>query len=295
MNTTTKTEMPITTLATVFPSMSLPVEARKTVIKTHGQTHGPITRLMSPNDLGQEIKPFIFLDRGVIRYTGHPLFGIHPHSGIATLTTVLTGGITYEDTTGKSGTVMAGGIEWMKAGNGVWHDGGVVEGEPTHIFQLWLALPPDQENAAPESQYIDASEIQSEGPVRVLMGSYGEAKSLLHAPDGMNYYHVTLKAGEKWTYVPPEGHTVAWLAVDQGKLCSDTTVGTGEIAIYEESSAPIEIEAEADASFVFGSAVKHPHSLVTGMYSVHTTEEALVKGEQEIRRIGRELRAKGRL
>jgi hypothetical protein len=30
--------------------------------KTKGSTHGPITRLVSPGDVGQLIKPFIFLD-----------------------------------------------------------------------------------------------------------------------------------------------------------------------------------------------------------------------------------------
>ncbi len=37
-------------------------------------------------------------------------------SGIATLTIVLQGGFAYEDTTGKSGQVTQGGLEWMKAG-----------------------------------------------------------------------------------------------------------------------------------------------------------------------------------
>jgi hypothetical protein len=36
------------------------------------------------------------------------MFGIHPHSGIATLTVVISGALVYEDTTGKSGTVGAG-------------------------------------------------------------------------------------------------------------------------------------------------------------------------------------------
>ena len=31
------------------------------------------------------------------------MFGIHPHSGIGTLTIVLSGEMVYEDTTGKSG------------------------------------------------------------------------------------------------------------------------------------------------------------------------------------------------
>jgi uncharacterized membrane protein YphA (DoxX/SURF4 family) len=144
---------------------------RRIAIRTGGRRHGPITRLVSPSDIGHAIKPFVFLDHATIDPGNQPAFGIHPHSGLATLTTVLAGKIAYEDTTGKKGMLPTGGLEWMKAGSGVWHDGSVLPGEPTRVFQLWIALPPSQENSPPESQYIAPSEVQSEGPVRVILGS----------------------------------------------------------------------------------------------------------------------------
>ena len=42
-------------------------------------------------------------------------------------------------------------------------------------------------------------------------------------------------------------------------------------------------------NFVFGAARKHPHPLVLGSYSVHTSARALELGEREITRIGMEL------
>src|SRR5216684_398601 len=61
--------------------------------RTHGQSHGPITRLMSPTDYGRILKPFVFLDR--FDTQGNPFsgFGLHPHSGIATLTYVAEGSV----------------------------------------------------------------------------------------------------------------------------------------------------------------------------------------------------------
>ena len=35
---------------------------RKIVRRTRGNRHRPIARLMSPSDLGQVLKPFVFLD-----------------------------------------------------------------------------------------------------------------------------------------------------------------------------------------------------------------------------------------
>jgi hypothetical protein len=37
-------------------------EARAIVHRTRGSAHGPITRLVSPGDLGEFLKPFVFLD-----------------------------------------------------------------------------------------------------------------------------------------------------------------------------------------------------------------------------------------
>lgn len=92
---------------------------RQIAFRSSGRQHGPITRLVSPSDIGELLKPFVFLDHAEVAPRLDPLVGIHPHSGIATLTTVLRGGLAYEDTTGKKGEVAAGGLEWMKAGNGV--------------------------------------------------------------------------------------------------------------------------------------------------------------------------------
>jgi redox-sensitive bicupin YhaK (pirin superfamily) len=215
------------------PDTPVSAGARRIALSTSGRRHGPITRLVSPSDIGELIKPFVFLDHFEIVPRAQPLFGIHPHSGIATLTVVLRGGVVYEDTTGKTGTIATGGLEWMKAGNGVWHDGGATPGEPLRGFQLWVALPSSEENAPPESQYIAPDAVQEEGPVRVILGSYGRATSPIRAPEGINYFHVRLKDGQRWRYMPPEGHTVAWLAIDKGKLRSPEPIGEGQLAAFE--------------------------------------------------------------
>jgi len=277
------------------PQAAASAGTRRIALSTRGRQHGPITRLVSPSDIGELIKPFVFLDRAEVAPRPEPLFGIHPHSGIATLTTVLRGGIVYEDTTGKKGSVPTGGLEWMKAGNGVWHDGGPTPGEPLRVFQLWLALPPSEENAPPESEYISPDAVQEDGPARVILGSYGRATSPIRAPAGINYLHVRLKDGQRWRYTPPDGHTVAWLAIDEGGLRSHAPIDAGELAVLEESGDAIELEADGDTSFVLGSAIKHPHPLVLGYYSVHTSRAALAQGEDEINRIGQRLRAEGRL
>jgi hypothetical protein len=98
---------------------------------------------------------------------------------------------------------------------------------------------------------------------------------------------VRLKAGERWRYEPPRNHTVAWIAIHQGSVTTPTRVTKGEIAVFEESNGAIEVEAQGDAGFILGSAIKHPHDLVLGHYSVHTNPAALERGDANIARIGR--------
>ena len=180
----------------------------------------------------------------------------------------------------------------MRASNGVWHTG-----EPkgsAKAFQLWVALPPELENAPNASLYVAPKDIPEEGPVRVILGGYGKSKSPIAAPP-MSYLLVSLRAGERWTYHPPQGHTVAWVAVHQGVLRTSFPIPTGEMAVFEPSETSIEFTALGKTGFVLGSAAKHPHDLVLGNYSVHTNAEALRNGEAEIRRIGERLRAEGTL
>lgn len=269
--------------------------AREIAYRTRGHAGGPITRLASPSDLGQLIKPFVFLDR--FAFKGQAAPGAmeqqwHPHSGIATVTVVFDGAVRYAETTGKSGVVQAGGVEWMQAGGGVWHTGGA-EPEGVAGFQLWVALPPELENAPNASHYLTPDRVPVVGPARVILGEFGGAQSPIAAPP-LTYLAVSLKAGERWSYQPGVGHSVAWAAVLDGDLQTVERITRGELVVFERSEQAIAFVATTDTRFVLGSAAPHPHDLVLGNFSVHTSAQALRDGEIEIRRIGKTLRDQGK-
>ena len=167
-------------------------------------------------------------------------------------------------------------------------------------FQLWLALPPSLESGPAHSVYLAPDSVPRTGPASVLLGHHGTARSAIDAPAPINYLAVRLKAGERWRYEPPTGHTVAWAALSSGGLIAPEKLRAGELAIFEESNdeqsnSTINFHAELDTEFVLGSAAKHPHELVLGRYSVHTSNDALREGEARIRQIGARLHGEGRL
>ena len=153
---------------------------RSIVYRTRGHGHGGITRLMSPSDLGESLKPFVFLD---IFNMERPLLeamragagmSIHPHSGIATVTVLTEGRMKFDDPSSGTGMLSYGGVEWLRAGSGVWHGKELTPDDVPLVqgFQLWIALPPELENGQPESRYLEPQSIPSAGPARIILGEH---------------------------------------------------------------------------------------------------------------------------
>jgi len=271
-----------------------PRSARAIVQRTRGRAQGFATRLMSPSDFGEILKPFVFLD--LFDHEGAPFTaGLHPHSGIATLTYIAEGSVSYVDPDNVKGTVAKGGVEWMLAGRGMWHGGGLDKAGRTRGFQLWIALPPGLELGPATSVYLAPEDVPEEGPARVLLGSYGSASSPIASPAPINYLAVRLRAGESWRYEPPTSKTVLWTAIASGTVSVSGELRQGDLAAFEPSSNAVEFEARTDTEFVLGSAVPHKHDLVLGSHSVHTTPAALRDAQAHISAIRTRLVQEGRL
>jgi hypothetical protein len=214
--------------------------------------------------------------------TGIPFsFGLHP-----TLTYIAEGSVSYgherrpDCCPGSRGMVAGGGVCGGGAGPGAPAAPALIAAARLELGSSGLYLAPDN--------------LQRDGPARVLLGSYGSAKSIIEAPSPINYLAVRLKKGERWHYQPPAGHTILWVAVGAGVVTVPDEIRRGELVAFEPSNDPIELEAQSDAELVIGSAVRHDHDLVLGYYSVHASRASLEAGERRIDEIKVRLRNEGR-
>jgi redox-sensitive bicupin YhaK (pirin superfamily) len=251
--------------------------SRRIALLRNGRRHGPLTRLITPWDIGELTQPFVFL--GYAEHTPEAQTFVGAQPGIAALTLVLRGALAFEDAPGNKGMVVAGGFKWTVPGEVVWHAGGCATGEPLRAFQLWVELSSSPASSAGESQCVAPDEVQEEGPVRIVLGQLGRARSpLVDAPPDINYFHVRLKDGQCWRYAAPDGHNVTWLAVDRGRvrLQEDGRVFPEQIALFGDSRGVIEVQAEGESSFVLGSARRVSNALVQGgRHSMDTSLAAL--------------------
>jgi redox-sensitive bicupin YhaK (pirin superfamily) len=230
---------------------------RRVALLANGRRHGAVTRLITPWDIGELTSPFVLLNYAEAERRVRPLFGIHPPSGIATLSLVLNGELSFEDETGKRGEVAAGGFAWMKAGSVIWHEGGDAGREPLRVFHLWVEQLVVQGESAATSEYIAPDKVEQEGPARVLLGELARARGRIRrASADVNFLHVRLEDRQDFRYIAPYGHNVTWLAVDRGslQLQADERVLRGQVALFGDTAGVTEVQADGETSFVLGSA-----------------------------------------
>jgi redox-sensitive bicupin YhaK (pirin superfamily) len=268
------------------------METLKTIqLKFKPKQNGPIARLISPHDLGEKLKPFIFLDHLNANVPDAFGFGLHPHSGISTLTYQLNVDVNYIDTEGFRGVLKARGLEWMQAGGGAWHGGTMSRGGEVEGFQLWVSLPPEVEDSKSFSLYVEPEKVPRSGPLSVLLGSYGELNSLIKTPSEMNYFYLDLKASQRFDFEVPSNHSISWAFIHRGQSVINDELCSGDFLVFNGPGNRIVFQAQTDSQILFGSAVPHNYDLVTGYYSVHTNKNSLKMGEQKIQELGKNLKS----
>jgi len=65
-------------------------------------------------------------------------FGMHPHDNMEIITYIRKGAITHTDDQGNSGRTVAGDVQVMSAGTGIFHSEHNHESEDTVLFQIWI-------------------------------------------------------------------------------------------------------------------------------------------------------------
>lgn len=81
--------------------------------------------------------------------------GVHPHRGFETVTIAYKGSVAHNDSTGNSGVINPGDVQWMTAASGILHKeyhekefakkGGAFE-----MAQIWVNLPRKYKMSAPK-------------------------------------------------------------------------------------------------------------------------------------------------
>jgi quercetin 2,3-dioxygenase len=172
------------------------------------------------------VDPFLLLDRlGPVTFAPGAAKGVpaHPHRGFETITYLLSGRLAHRDSLGRSGTLGAGDVQWMRAGSGIVHsempdDEFRRTGGTLHALQLWVNLPRADKMLPPEYRDIPARNIpqvdSGSGRVKVIAGEAFGKKATLGTKVPITYVHATIKGGQSIAMPVRSGDTVIAYALE---------------------------------------------------------------------------------
>ena len=197
-----------------------------------------------PNGRQRMVGPFIFFDyigpanfaRGIPRSVDvRP----HPHIGLSTVTYLFDGEIMHRDSVGSEQAIRPGEVNWMVAGRGITHserfEKARAEGGPMHGIQAWVALPREDEEAAPDFKHYDGNQLPTqEGDgvwMRLIAGEIDGLRAAAKTHSPMFYAHARLDAGA--SMVLPIGYTERAAFVVSGTVTVDGAEFTsGQMLVF---------------------------------------------------------------
>ena len=128
------------------------------------------------------IGAWCFLDHygpDLVSESGGMTVARHPHTGLATVSLLFTGGITHRDSSGADALVRPGEVNLMIAGRGISHqEFSTADTTLLHGVQLWYALPEATRHMPPTFEHYAPDLVVSEGTaLRVFVGSLAGSTS----------------------------------------------------------------------------------------------------------------------
>lgn len=225
--------------------------------KGHRADMGDLTiyRLLA-NRYTDAVGPLVFLDHIITKVHSSPLnggTGGHPHRGIATLSYIIEGEDEHFDSAGNFAKVYSGGIQWMKAGNGIIHDETLnvdsrTGGNHTHAFQIWINLPFKNKTEKPEYLAIQSNEVPHKelssdgGWIKVIVGNFEDLNSNITDYSKQFLYHIQLKPGKNFTISIDDKVKVAAFIPSKNAILNDVEFQAGEFIEFDRTVGEIVIE-----------------------------------------------------
>lgn len=239
--------------------------------------------------LQRRISPFLMLDFGA-EFNFGPSdhvrgVDVHPHKGFETVTIAYKGSVAHHDSTGNSGVINPGDVQWMTAGAGILHKEYHEKefskrGGPFEMVQLWVNLPKKDKSTPAHYQAITADKMGkielpgNGGVVNVIAGNFNEVKGPAYTYSPVNLFDIKLKKGAEVTMSVPAEHNTAILMVNGTAVIDDKPVAEHSFVLFKNDGDEITIKAEADAVILLmsGEPIDEPIASY-GPFVMNTQEE----------------------
>jgi redox-sensitive bicupin YhaK (pirin superfamily) len=255
-----------------------------------------VTQRPVPNPNLDQVDPFLFLNHhGPQTYPPHNRglpFGPHPHRGFETVTFILEGMLTHQDSAGHESIIRAGGVQWMTAGRGLVHaeispEEFLEHGGPLEILQLWVNLPPALKMTDPRYTGLQGDDIPAipldSGKVvlHLVSGQWDRVAGPVDSLTGVFMSTIELKAGGRIRIPGLDGRSIFLYVVRGVVQVEADQVSAFHLAEMNSEGDEVEIAAETDALVLFGHAEAINEPVVAHGPFVMNTREEIVEAIQD--------------
>jgi len=238
----------------------------------------------------QRMNPFIMLDYNSKFYftpTDVPRgVGVHPHKGFETVTVAYKGKVAHHDSSGNSGVIGEGDVQWMTAASGILHKeyhekNFAKQGGDFQMVQLWVNLPAEAKKSKPKYQEVSHEKVgkyqlpDNGGEVEVIAGKYKNVEGAASTFTPLHLDNARLNKGAKAEFSFPAHYNTALLVVEgRIRINDEETVPADHFVLFENKGETFTIEALEDAVVLIlsGEPINEPIA-AHGPFVMNTKEE----------------------
>jgi len=215
-----------------------------------------------PHISQRRISPFLVLDFNAETYFSPSEkqrgVDVHPHKGFETVTIAYKGSVAHHDSTGNSGIINPGDVQWMTAGSGILHKEYHEKefsnkGGPFEMVQLWVNLPKKDKSTPPHYQAITANKMgkvqlaDEGGVVNVIAGNLSGVTGPAFTYSPVNLFDIKLNIDGVFNAAIPASHNTAVLIINGNVQVNDTPVAEHSFVLFGNEGQDIVIKANEGA------------------------------------------------
>ena len=197
--------------------------------------------------------------------------GVHPHKGFETITIAYKGSIAHHDSSGNSGIIHPGDVQWMTAGAGILHKEYHEEefsktGGPFEMVQLWVNLPKKDKSTAPHYQAIGSAQMgkvqlpENQGLVNVIAGNFNGVAGPAATYSAVNLFDIKLNKDGGITTSVPANHNTALLIIKGDIEVNGENAGEHSFVLFKNEGEDLIIKAREEAVILLlsGEPINEP-------------------------------------
>lgn len=218
----------------------------------------------APFDM-QRLSPFLMLDYNA-PFSFPPSHipkgvDVHPHKGFETVSIVFKGSIAHHDSSGNSGVIGEGEVQWMTAGSGILHkeyheESFSSSGGLFHMAQLWVNLPAAFKSHAPRYQEISRAMILTKsiekGKVECIAGEFQNDTGPAQTFSPVILFVAELDAGGIFEHSFPEHFNAACLQVEgSGTWNRNSPTPEHHLVVFSNDGNSVSFEAKQPSKLLF--------------------------------------------